>query len=198
MSRVLAFDLARFSGAAWRRNGAYGTSSINLGKPGAIDGHLLVLKEWTESLIVEVEPDIIAVENDTGRGLGARTLQTYHAVVRLVAAERGVAFEYGFNSSRARKWALGRDAADKNDAQAKARAMFPIPAGLSEDEVDAIVLLEAVSAEEGYFARLKAMKPKDRRAFLVAEKAGIAKATYARAKARKAERKADFPEATAP
>lgn len=127
MERVLALDLALLSGAAWRRDGGYRTSAIRRGKPGRIDEHILTLKEWVESLIVEVEPTKIAVENDTGRGLGARTLQSYHAVVRLVAAEAGIPFVYDQCAKSARRRAFGKCMDDKDEAQAVARPLLSIP-----------------------------------------------------------------------
>ena len=77
-SKILAFDLARESGAAWNaRAGCYGTSKIRLGKPKDIENHLTALDDWANDLIDIVEPDFIALKNDVGRGIGSRTLQAY-------------------------------------------------------------------------------------------------------------------------
>jgi hypothetical protein len=162
----LALDLARVSGAAWEVDGVYVTMCFTLGKRGDVDGHVVCLYGILRSLVASVRPEKIVCENDIGRGSGSRTLQAYHTVARLVAAEFGIPFEYGLNSSSARRHAFGTSIADKELAARHARLIFPIPRSATADEIDAIILLEAVKAldKERAFAAMTKKQRKRRAA----------------------------------
>ena len=144
MRRIIAFDLARLSGAAWRDcAGSLRVEHTCLGRKGNLDEHLLTLRDWAQNLARDSGANVFAVENDVGRGKGSRTLQAYHSIVRLAAAEAGAQFVYDLNAMKSRKLALGAGLRDKARAQAVARAEFNIPLDATEDEVDAVILLDA-------------------------------------------------------
>ena len=101
------------------------------------------LLAWLTELFLEVRPESVSVEDDTGRGSGARTLRAYHAVAGIAARRAGASYRQDINAVRARKYALGYGAGTKESNVAKARVLFRLPPELTDDEVDAVVLLVA-------------------------------------------------------
>ena len=166
MVRFLALDLARVAGAAWRDDsGCLNTRSFELGKPTTkLDNNLSRLYDEVESLLDEVRPTLVSIEDDTGRGAGARTLRAYHAIAILCAARRGIASRCDIGASKARLLALGNGGLDKEAAAKAARVFFGIEG--SPDEVDAAILLiateRAVEAER-YTAAVRTTKKRMRR-----------------------------------
>ena len=144
MPRIVALDLARVGAAAWREGRCFCTRAFVLGSRTAKceenSSHLL---SWLDALFAEVRPEVVSVEDDTGRGAGSRTLRAYHTVAMLAARRVGASYRQDVCASRARKVALGTAAGGKSEAIARARVLYGLGAGLTDDEVDAVVLLLA-------------------------------------------------------
>ncbi len=144
MSRIVALDLARVGAAAWRDGGSIRTRQFVLAKRTAsVEEKTEFLLAWLTELFAEVGPESVSVENDTGRGLGARTLRAYHAVAGIAARRAGASYRQDINAVRARKYGLGYGAGSKDQNVAKARMLFRLAPELTDDEVDAVVLLVA-------------------------------------------------------
>lgn len=158
MTRILALDLARVMGAYWTdATGAAQRHNCDLGdlaqvptaKRAASHGLLFgALEGVLFDLILRASPDVIAVEDDTGRNKKvAEMLSGYRAIVHLMAAKRGIRVIDDMNASDARKLAgVPGGSTAKEEAVATARILFKIPAGATDDEVDAEILYRATQA----------------------------------------------------
>lgn len=160
---ILALDLARVAGAAWNGDSGYETRSFALGTRGKVDDHLVELDRIVTELVWESGARHVSIEFDTGRGKGSVTLRSYHAIAAAAARRLGCDVIRNINSSAARKLALGYGGGSKEDAHRHAAALYPIPAGATDDEIDAVILLEATRA----YLHAEALKRAARRAGVV-------------------------------
>lgn len=167
--RILALDYASVGAAAWTAQPRVQTRHFDfcelagIPKSRQAQHHDAIFKaayDTVVDLIDVAEPDVIAVEKDFGRGYNTVVMfGGFRAVVLLAAKERGIRCISDIDASTARYLAgVGGGSTKKEVAGAKARLFFGLPVTLSDDEVDAIVLHEAVKArlaEEALQARLK-------------------------------------------
>lgn len=158
MTRILALDLARVMGAFWisptgesqRFNRDLGelaevSSSKRASSHGLLFGALEIV---LFDLIKRSQPDVIAVEDDTGRNKkSAEVLAGYRAIVHLMAAKRGIRVIDDMKASDARTAAgVPGGNTKKEVAAAAARLLFKIPSTATDDEVDAEILHRAAQA----------------------------------------------------
>lgn len=117
-------------------------------KTASVEEKTEFLLAWLTALFAEVVPSAVSVEDDTGRGAGARTLRAYHTVAMLAARRHGASYRCDIGASRARKVALGTAAGGKESAVARAKVLHGLSPDLTDDEVDAVVLLLATESLE--------------------------------------------------
>lgn len=143
-SRIVALDLALVGAAAWREAGEIRTRHFVLARKSAsVEEKTANLLAWLQQLFLEIRPSAVSVEDDTGRGAGARTLRGYQTTAMLAARAAGASYRCDICASRARKVALGTAAGGKTEAVARARVLYGLGPELTDDEVDAAVLLIA-------------------------------------------------------
>ena len=145
MPRIVALDLALAAGAAWRdpQDSRIVTRSFVLGRVrDPLPRRLANLYLAVNIVLDTARPDLVSIEDDTGRGTGSRTLRAYHAVAMLAAAHRGIEVRADIGASKARCLALGDGGLSKEAAIAAAKLFFGIEA-MTEDEADAAILLVA-------------------------------------------------------
>lgn len=157
-TRILALDLATVGAAAWTvgelvrvdtlhfdlRERAGITKAKQAGAHGAL---FVALHALVTDLIDLADPEVIAVEKDTGRGYGPLVmLGGLRAIAKLAAAERGIRCITDRDASTARSLAgVGGGATKKEVAGARARMLFGLTTQ-TDDEVDAVILHAAVEA----------------------------------------------------
>jgi Holliday junction resolvasome RuvABC endonuclease subunit len=143
--KILALDLARVAGAAWRdSSGSIITRPFTLGKAGTenVSSHLLALERIVKELLSESGADTVSIELDTGRGKGTDTLRSYHIVAGMEADRNGAKVIRKLNAAAARKRAVGYGGSNLDEVYSRAKYLL----GLSlekqtDDEVDAGILL---------------------------------------------------------
>ncbi|WP_262265506.1 crossover junction endodeoxyribonuclease RuvC [Microvirga yunnanensis] len=167
--RILALDYASVGAAAWTAQPRVQTRHFDfcqiagVPKSKQAQSHDAIFKAAFDTvidLIDEAQPDVIAVEKDTGRGYNTIVMfGGFRGMVLLAARERGIRVISDIDASTARYLAgVGGGSTKKEVAGTKARLFFGLPVTLSDDEVDAVVLHEAVKArlaDERMQARLK-------------------------------------------
>lgn len=157
-TRILALDLATIGAAAWTAGelGGIGTlhfdllarAGLTVKKRAAGHGaifaqlHTLVL-----DLIDLAQPEVVAIEKDTGRGYATLVmLGGLRGVAELACAQRGVRCITDIDASTARSLAgVGGGSTSKAVAGGRARMLFGLTTQ-TDDEVDAVVLHHAVRA----------------------------------------------------
>ena len=159
MLKIVALGLARVGAAAWRDGDRIVTRSCVLGsrtdKPEENSSRFL---KWLDSLFAEIRPEVVSVEDDTGRGAGSRTLRGYHTVAMLCARKAGASYSLDIGASRARKLALSNGGGSKAEAVAKACMVYRLGGELTDDEVDAVIPLprDRAAHQDGPDARRRA------------------------------------------
>jgi len=155
---IIAFDLATRGGWATGSTASAEYANIRTGyldlealavarfavpKSRLTHGHLYAVLESALDELFASAPDLVAYEEQTYRGKGARLLQGLRALVECRTARLGAQWLL-LNAGQARLLALGDGGLDKEDAQALARAIqLPGADAATEDERDAAILLEA-------------------------------------------------------
>lgn len=180
MTRILALDLALVSGLAYRGDGGcFRTATLTLGKPSAAPADNFVVLDRELTRLFECVPfDLVSVEDDTGRGAGARTLRGYHSVAMTAARRAGIAVRCDIGASKARRLALGDGGLSKEDAASAAWTLHGIDCD-GPDETDACILLVATEVALAAEALKRAALAKVRKA-----DAAVRRARTAAAKAR--------------
>lgn len=173
MQTILALDLARVSGLAFRDDaGGFRTATLTLGPKGhpPADNYVALDRELTK-LFELTTFDLVTVENDTGRG-GAttRTLRGYHTAARIAAARFGIPTRMDIGPSEARKLALGSGGASKEEAAGLLYVMHGFE-GEGPDEADAVILLIATERKLAVESVEREARAKLRRADAVAKRA---------------------------
>lgn len=169
--RILALDLARVAGAAWRDNdGRIVTRAFTVGKKGAdnVPRHLVELDQIVTSLIEESACDAVSIEKDFGRGSGSSTLRSYHAVAAMASERVGKRVIKKLMPCQARKRATGYGGGDKEEVERRAFLLIPgVNRNMTNDEIDAAILLvatESLLEEEAKIAAIKRAAKKRRAA----------------------------------
>ena len=190
MSRIVALDLARVGAAAWRDGSNICTRHFVLAPERApIEEKAANLLAILEPLILEIRPDVVTVEDDKKRGRATTAaLRSYHTVAMLAAQKVGARIRVDVSASRARLCALGSAAGGKAAAVATARVLYGLAPDLTDDEVDAVVLLVATERFEALEAKLAEAERARRARDVAVRKAARAAETVRRQAARKAEK----------
>lgn len=170
MSGIVALDLATIAGVAIERpDGSIRRETVDLCDLAGVPKHkaarnhgklFIALEVIVDIVLRGAEPDVIAIEDDTGRNKAtAALLAGYRAIVTCAATKAGVRVISDMNASDARKLAgLPAGGTAKDVVTAKARRLFSIPATATDDEVDAEILLHATRARLANEAAARAAK----------------------------------------
>jgi hypothetical protein len=170
VTTILALDLARVAGAAWRPTTGAATAPVTRafvlgGDTDKREENSSRCFDLVGALLDEVGPDLLVMEDDTGQHPAVtRTLRAYQTVAALAATRRGIPVSIELCASRVRATALGFWGLPKDLVLRLARDVYDLTG--SDDEVDAglsLIAAEMLTARGEAFKAPRNLRRKSSR-----------------------------------